>query len=124
MFAGRSANRSMPEVPHRRRPVFRAQIWFAGEVTDVSQKNVGVDDTVTESYRWLHRRAFSCIFWTPFCRLPPGQYSTHRYRLGSPIPTSFCNPGILELKQNQFMGFLDPKNPGNTLKYYKKETHC
>ena len=44
MFAGRSENRSMPEVPHTRRPVFRAQFWSAGEVADVSQKNVGVDE--------------------------------------------------------------------------------
>ena len=44
MFAGRSANRSMPEVSHTRRPGFRAQVWSAGEVADVSQKNVGVDE--------------------------------------------------------------------------------
>ena len=44
MIAGRSANRSMPEVPHTRRPVFPAQFWSAGEVADVSQKNVGVDE--------------------------------------------------------------------------------
>ena len=44
MFAGRSANHSMPEVPHTLRSVFRAQFCSAGEVADVSQKNVGVDE--------------------------------------------------------------------------------
>ena len=44
MIAGRAANRSMPEVPHTRRPVFLAQFWSAGEVDDVSQKNVGVEE--------------------------------------------------------------------------------
>ena len=44
MFAGRSANHSMPKVPHTRRPVFRAQFWSVGEEDDMSQKNVGVGE--------------------------------------------------------------------------------
>ena len=54
MFAGRSANRFMREVPHTQRPVFRAQFWSAGEVADVSQKNVGVDEpgSLTKARTW------------------------------------------------------------------------
>ena len=45
MFAGRWANHSMPEVPHTRRPDFRAPFWSLREEADMSQKNVGADES-------------------------------------------------------------------------------
>ena len=44
MFAEQSASHSMREVPHTQRPVSRTQFWSAGEVADMSQTNVSVDE--------------------------------------------------------------------------------
>ena len=44
MFAEQSASHSTREVPHTRRPVFRTQFWSAGEVADMNQKSVSVDE--------------------------------------------------------------------------------
>ena len=44
MFAEQSASHSMLEVPRTQRPVSRTQFWSAGEVVDMNQKTVSVNE--------------------------------------------------------------------------------
>ena len=44
MFAEQSASDSMREVQRTQRPVFATQFWSAGQLADVSEKNVSVDE--------------------------------------------------------------------------------
>ena len=87
MFARRSENRSMPEVPHTRRPVFRAQFWSAGEVADVSQKNVGVNEPGSLTCVMCHvQRNYLCSVIAKRIALA----SVHTYRTVPEKRTGSC----------------------------------
>ena len=54
MFAEQSASHFMREVLHTQRPVSRTQFSSAGEVADMSKKNVSVDQpgSLTKACTW------------------------------------------------------------------------